>query len=381
MDMAAELRGRSTGVLIRPPAATAWRAGGESGAVRAVLEPGRDYGAYLPDEEAQARFAANGMLLVDTSACVTFSGSNALETLLNRMLALGLLPASHVAFLKQGGYINAATGKVNFSDRFSAKINGTTANGNYLEAVADSFRNAGLVAESDWPWPFYDEAATAALSAQERLALYYSPVPQALIEKALTFRSYFDITYEYVLTGTSHAAALHAALQYGPVQVAAAVCSPWSSTDGMPPIPACGCSTQHATLVYGRDASGAWRDFDHYKSFRKLLASDYCIPWGMQYFVTVKAGAAAPTAPTAVLYRGAPASTAVRALQQCLQYVHDPATGKPYMAPGVFGSYGPATQGAVARFQVVSGIPDAPQGFHYGPKTRTALQAAINAQV
>lgn len=370
--------GVNTGVRIGEIRPTDWRSGGESGAVKKVLEESGDFSTYLPDEEVQAKWDASGMLLIDTSACVTFSAMNAIETLMMRLRASGGMPSAHEAFLQAAGYVNKSTGKVNFSDRFTAKMSGTTKAGNYLEKVGDSMRNDGLLPEADWAWPDMSD-----LSGHEnydaRFYRYYAVIPQELKDKAAEFVRHFRITYEWVLLGTTDAAKLQDALRYGPVQIAAAVCSPWSSTDGMPPIPGCGCGTQHATLVYGRRDDGAWRDFDHYKSFRKVLASDYCIQWGLQYFLEPIIETAAPTkpvAPSAGLKFGMGATAAVKQLQTCLQYVKAK-DGTTFMRQGLFGIYGSATQAAVARFQVENGIADNPQGYNYGLKTRAALVAAL----
>lgn len=65
---------------------------------------------------------------LETMACVTFSHLNCLE----------------IQYKHQGRDIN-------FSDRFLAKMSGTTSNGNYLDRVADTARVTGLVLESEWP--------------------------------------------------------------------------------------------------------------------------------------------------------------------------------------------------------------------------------------
>lgn len=372
------LPGTNTGVIIRDIRPTDWRSGGESGAVKKVLEASADYSTYLPDEEAQAKWDAAGSLLLDTSACVTFSGINDIETLITRMRSNGLMPAAHEAFLQAAGYVDKSTGKVNFSDRFTAKMSGTTKAGNSLEYVGDSMRKDGLLPERDWAWPDMSDIPGHE-KYDERFYRYYAEIPQELKDKAAEFAKRFRITYEWVLLGTADNAKLYDALRYGPVQVAAAVCSPWSSNDGMPPIPGCGCSTQHATLIYGRRDDGAWRDFDHYKGFRKLLAGDYCIQWALQYFIEPITETAAPTrpaAPAAGIQFGEGATARVKQLQMCLQYLKGK-DGTPFMRAGLFGIYGSATQAAVARFQVENGITDNPQGYHYGPKTQAALAAAL----
>lgn len=360
--------GINTGVIIAPIRPTDFVSGGESGIAPTVLEENAQYDPYLPDEESQWKH------LFDSFACVTFSATNNIEILLNRLIAKGLLPQKQLNFLKTEGYIDPQTSKVNFSDRFTAKMSGTTKNGNSLPAVGDSIRKLhGLLPEKDWMWP---EEITDSMPLDDKWNLYYAEIPQNLIDKAKRFLNYFDIGYQWVALGTSTPAQLKASLPQGPFQIAASVCSPWNSNDGMPPIPACGCGSGHATVIYGYLETGAWKDFDHYKSFRKLLASDYCIPWGFQYVVAVKAETVPPKPFTYTFSKnltyGAHADSEVRALQTALQTVKGK-NGKIYMKQGVFGPYGPATKDALGRFQVEHGIVDSPPGEHFGPQTRAAL--------
>ncbi len=363
----------NTGVIIevRP---TDFVAGGESGAVKRSLEGAGEYGPWLPDEESQLRF------LIDVFACVTFSALNDCETVFNYYLAKGLFPAGLVSWFKLKGYIDPTTSKFNFADRFTAKKSGTTKNGNSLGAVGDSIRHHGLVPEKVWPWP---ANMTESMTQDEKWDLYYAAVPQEAIDLGLEFvaklKEYgFEIQYDWiVLQGITPNAskAIKDNLVYGPMQIAAAVCSPWSSNEGMPPISACGCGTGHATLIYGdRVQSAPWRDFDHYKSFRKLLAWDYCIPYAMQY--TLREGVL-PAPPAAFTYKfsynlkfGDPKGGDVHKLQEALQFLG-------YMKAGVFGPYGPATRTAVKKFQVASGIND-DDGSNFGPRSRAAMNKKLN---
>lgn len=363
--------GRNTGVLEKEPDPRAWIAGGETGVARVVLEESGQYDTYLPDEEAQSFYTPAGF---DTQSCVTFSATNNIETLLNRMRAKGMLSKKQEDFLVSEGYVNPQTGKVNFSDRFTAKMSGTTQAGNYLERVGDSMRNDGLVPESDWPMPDWD--ALKGKTQDEIWAVYMADIPGAVKMKALRFKEYFDINYQWVVLGTSPTdAELKEMLKYGPFQIAAQVCAPWSANDGMPPIPACGCGAGHATLIYGyRDNDMARKDFDHYRSFRKLLASDYCIPWGLQY--SVKEHTPVITVPIQYVFNkqlkyGAPQSDEVNRLQKALQDLG-------YMTKNVFGPFGPQTRASLGRFQTDRGITDPDgQGTNFGPQTRAAMNAAI----
>src|ERR1044072_4550351 len=89
---------------------------------------------------------------LETMACVTFSDLNILETQAKQQT--GIEP--------------------NWSDRFIAKLSGTTPQGNYLDKVADTVRNVGLVREEDWPTP-----------PNATWNTYYADIPQDVLSKAM----------------------------------------------------------------------------------------------------------------------------------------------------------------------------------------------------
>lgn len=102
--------------------------------------------------------------------------------------------------------------------------------------------------------------------------------------------------------------------------------------------------------------------------------ADYCFDFSKyyngKYADDVAPGAVKPTVPTALLKFGDKASTDVRNLQSCLQYLG-------YMTKGLFGPFGPATRDALAKFQIAHNIYDLPQGTHYGPKSSATLRNNI----
>ena len=104
-----------------------------------------DWRKFLPVGEKQRPDA------VDVMGCVTFS-------------ALSILEIQHIF----------QTGKeVNFSDRFTAKMSGTTHDGNWLYKVADSIRNDGVVWEKDYQTP-----------ANFSWDSYYAEIPQEVRTRA-----------------------------------------------------------------------------------------------------------------------------------------------------------------------------------------------------
>lgn len=133
----------NTGVLLGSGTQNLWVGGTIPYEIK--LQSG-DWRPYVPVGEKQRPAA------VDVMACVTFSDLNDLE--IQEKQQTGIEP--------------------NWSDRFIAKLSGTTPQGNYLDKVADTIRKFGLVREEDYPAPpnfTWDS--------------YYSEVPQDVINKAV----------------------------------------------------------------------------------------------------------------------------------------------------------------------------------------------------
>ena len=139
--------------------------------------PSGDWTPYLPLGEWQRNN------FVDTMACVTFSALNAVEVQYKFLTGL----------------------ERNFSDRYTARMSGTTSEGNWLFRVADSIRRDGLVDESIWPSPQNFTWDT-----------YYTTPPIEVINKARTFLDDFVVQYEWVdVTRES----LEKHLKHAPIQV------------------------------------------------------------------------------------------------------------------------------------------------------------------
>ncbi len=134
--------------------------------------PSGDWRAHLPHEEKQ--YSDN----TDTMGCVSFSMNNALE-IQNKFYGID----------------------VNYSDRFLAKISGTTSQGNYLYKVADAVRNTGLVLEADYPAP-----------PNYNWATYYSVIPQDVLSKA----EGIPMNYEWL---SPDKGTLQVHLKHAPIQI------------------------------------------------------------------------------------------------------------------------------------------------------------------
>ncbi len=100
----------------------------------------------------------------DTMSCVAFAVNNVMEM-----------------------QIKQQTGReVNYSDRFLAKMSGTTLNGNHVSTVLDTWKKYGGVPESLWPKP--EEPTT--------WPGYMASIPQQIIDQA---EKPGETQYEYLL--------------------------------------------------------------------------------------------------------------------------------------------------------------------------------------
>lgn len=155
-------------------------AGGASDIEYEVRNESGDWSPYLPPGEWQKDLQT----LVDTQACVSFSGLSSIEI--------------QYYFL---------TGEIrNFADRFTAKMSGTTPEGNYLYKVADSIRKDGIIDEGLWSPP-----------PKFTWDTYYSEIPQAVKDEAVKFLDDWDVKYEWV-TDVSKASLMYH-LKQSPLQV------------------------------------------------------------------------------------------------------------------------------------------------------------------
>lgn len=178
---------------------------------------------YLPLPEYQNKG-------FETRACVTFSALNCIETLYRRL-----------------------TGEEkNFSDRFTAKMSGTTKKGNYLWQVANAIRHYGLLPEEDWPYvKGWDN--------------YYKPIPKVLQKKALKFLDKWIVYYEWVEDEEQE---IVKQLEYAPLQVTVRY-------DAGNKILNPKGKYNHAVMLYGYKLGKYWKIYDHYSQTKKKYIWNY----------------------------------------------------------------------------------------------------------
>lgn len=355
---------QNTGLLLRDPEQTDWIAGAETGIAYEEVNPEADWKCFLPNPEKQKG------RLVETMACVSFSALNCIETQINRMISLGQIPENDLTMLKVLGFIDSA-GKFNASDRFVAKMSGTTKSGNYLTSVWNAIHNFGLVAESDWPFDMQEFDWDT----------YYREIPTGIIEKAARIKEIFDFNYEFVFPGASIDArkTIRENIKQAPLQLAAPVCSPWGTTNL---ITKCGITNPgHATEIYAYDYGVDVKIFDTYDPYNKRIEWEYPMPYIMKGVVALKQPVVAPEMFSHSFGRTikyGERSDEVVALQNALKI-----DGTFPLDVDSTGYYGNITRNAVRIFSKKYQVADDNElavvdGKWVGPKTRCKLNELFN---
>lgn len=377
---------QNTGLIAPAPRPTDYVAGVESAITYEALVADGDWEKYRSSDEWQRRFK-NGVLGYDTQSCTDFSALNSIELQIERMLQEGLINDAGREKMEELGYFDE-NGKVNFNDWFNAKTAGTTlANGNTLQAPWDAVRKYGLIGQSKGPG--VNDFKTGD-------AWFAEPVTAEQYELGLEFLKLFNVKYEWAIVSGNGLAndpqyAYH--LKQAPLHIATPTCGTWNG-EGV--VGKCDPYRQlnHATCRIGSYPDGGAKDLDHYNPFVKHLAADYYMPYAIKGVVTIKPSST--YTPSQIKYVFAkklvyeylddaatkinPAvkndADEVRKLQTVLQFLKR-TDGTPYMKPGVFGRFGPATRTALSLFQKDHAIVDPDLGKNFGPQTRAAVNALL----
>ncbi len=242
---------------------------------RIVLACG-DWLKYLPTKEKQL---INN--LFETFACVTFSALNVIETTIDMMVAMAMIPADQLKKLQDWGYFDSE-GHFNASDAFIAILSGTQYKydvnkpfGNSASKVWDTINKYGLVPQS-----MLDRSN--AKTADE----WYATIPQEVIDFGKNFFVVFNkIQYEQIKSGDCGPADL-SLLQYhlkqSPLQMLAHCAQ--NNTDEF--FKNTDCEAQHATAIFS--AADYIGQFDTYGNFINKLDKNYVIPYIIKAVVTLK---------------------------------------------------------------------------------------------
>ena len=142
--------------------------------------PDRDWRPFLPEYESQLEAKPEDF---ETMACVTFAALNCIETSLKKI----------------------QDEEFNFSDRFTAKMSGTTNQGNTLWSVMQSISTDGFVKESVWS---HDA---------KNFIEYYKEIPQEVVAIGNRALSLLKITPQFVPADPD---VMYGALGNYPLQIA-----------------------------------------------------------------------------------------------------------------------------------------------------------------
>jgi len=133
----------------------------------------------------------------ETMACVTFSAMNDLEELVNFYLQDDKDESKEIAnIFKQ--FTLVKNGEADFSDRYIAKLSGTTIRGNTQSKVANAIRHFGLVPENVWRWNTDN---------------YYANIPLHIISQGKELLEYIEFKYEWVYPNEFNDVKIYAPIQ------------------------------------------------------------------------------------------------------------------------------------------------------------------------
>jgi hypothetical protein len=228
--------------LIIPPYEPEDYLGGSSQSLEAKygttsVNPSGDWSRYAPSTEDQD--TSDG----DTWACCSFGTSNAVEML------------ARLRFQEA----------MNLSDRFLAKISGTTVGqGNSPKTVADTLRHGWSVNEPEWP----------DVNTKEE---YYAEIPANLKTLAVARGAEFEFGYQYI---TNTPASIKEALKSSPVCVAVTA---WVEQNGVyvrGPF-----QENHWTTIIKVLENGNYKVFDSFYPFIKEVSPEACKSIAMSYYL------------------------------------------------------------------------------------------------
>ena len=141
---------------------------------------------WIPYLSRLVKERQNKQGVFDTLSCVTFSAGHIIEAQLLYMMDNAMIPPEALKWLTDEGYI--VNGVPYISKRYTAIRSNTTKQGNYFQAVWNSFRHNGVLPDKDFPfggnsWEEYHDK---------------SKITPAMDAKAKKFLEYFEIAYEVV---------------------------------------------------------------------------------------------------------------------------------------------------------------------------------------
>lgn len=237
---------RNYGLIIDPIKQEDYLFGADNEIGGLVLKLDGQWLDCLPPGEKQFNYG------FEPAACASFGTLNAIEILLR----------------------NDYQDIENFSDRFLAKMSGTTKAGNSPQTVAETLRHNGVCFQAQWD-------ITPDLTDWDK---WYAEIPQSIKTLAQQFPAEYYFTHEYVTTG---ATTLKSALQYSPLGITV---SAWDKD------PATGLyvstfPNNHWVVLVGYKDQEYWIVYDTYDEngdFVKHLAWNHEFQIAKRYSITIQ---------------------------------------------------------------------------------------------
>lgn len=188
-----------------------------------IREDGQ-WDAFLPPFEKQKKST-------ETQACATFNTLACVE-ILQRAIFNGL--------------------DTEWSDRFTAKMSGTTKQGNDPHKVAETLRTKGCVYEEEWPF-------TDSMTWDE----FYAGIPMDIqLRGQIRFKRVYSFGHEYAKTDPE---SMMDALRYSPLGVDV---DAWNEKNG---IYYRKHGSNHWVCIYGYKKGKYWKCYDSYDDFTKKI--------------------------------------------------------------------------------------------------------------
>lgn len=263
---------KNYGVILEKLPKKIYTFGAVTKAVENIFLEDGNWRLFLPTREKQHS------IYFDSAGCCSFSALNVLEMIFNYQIKNKIISVGSMDWLNEKGYFDEQ-GMVNFSDRFIAKMSGTTKRGNTGLKVADTIRHSGLVPESLYGYPRTQRTPVFTWNN------FYKEIPEDIKNLGLEFLKHFEINYERVYLNN-----FSEALTHSPVQVFIPTGCP--KIDGI--YQRCDNAIGHAVVRITKDLVDNYHPlFDTYElskdSYIRKVVSDYkYYPTGFKYLISDK---------------------------------------------------------------------------------------------
>ena len=162
-----------------------WLAGGNSPIQRRILNKNRNWKEiFIPNEVQIIGYGTDKQY--ESLLCVSFNGTtDAIEYIMMRQIELGLIPEEKLQWLVDKGYFE--NDKLNFNERYTGIIGGTSEIGAYVWSVAKGMKDFGLIPQKMFPFAdnFKDNIDKKFLT-------------QEMLNLGLEFKKRFPINFEWI---------------------------------------------------------------------------------------------------------------------------------------------------------------------------------------